>query len=401
MQYSRNFYEIKSSEEIFAKLQAERKIVGYYSLPYANIDDILDFAKTVKQSHIAVIGIGGSSLGAYAIHRFLKPKKNSHRKLHFFESTDPLDITHRLSKLDLTDTLFLVTSKSGITVETISIFKYFSSLVKMDSRNCVVISENDSPLSNFAKANKIKIFDIPKNVGGRFSVFSVVGLVPLALVGVDIKSLLRGCRVVNDSFFAQGEYYQLVFQKARFLIENKNRFNINVVFSYSANLEAFNKWYVQLWGESLGKININGTKQGLTPIGLMGPVDQHSFLQLINEGKRDKTVTFIKVASLQNQIQIPSSEIDSYVNLGYLNGIHFQNLIAKQCDSTIESIKELKDVPYDIMVLDLVDAESIAKLMYFYQLLVSVIGAFLQINTYDQPGVERGKVILKEWFCEL
>ncbi len=396
MQYSRNFYEIKSNEEIFAKIQVERETVGYYSLPYTNVDDIIDFAETVKQNHIAVIGIGGSSLGTYAIHKFLKPKKISKKKLHFFESTDPLDITHRLSKLDLTDTLFLVISKSGTTIETISIFKYFSSLVKIDSNNCVVISENDSPLSDFARANTIKIFEIPKNIGGRFSVFSVVGLVPLALIGVDIKGLLRGCREVDDSFFSQGEYYNLVFQKARFLIENKNRFNINVIFSYSASLEAFNKWYVQLWGESLGKININGTKQGLTPIGLIGPVDQHSFLQLINEGKRDKTITFIKVASLQNQIQIPSSEIDNYINLGYLNDVYFQDLIAKQCDATIESIKELKDVPYDIMTLDSVDANSIAKLMYFYQLLVSVVGAFLQINTYDQPGVERGKIVLKE-----
>ncbi len=396
MQYSRNFYEIKSNEKIFAKIQAERETVGYYSLPYANVDDIIDFAETVKQSHIAIIGIGGSSLGTYTIHKFLKPKKTSKKKLHFFESTDPLDIAHRLSKLDLVDTLFLVVSKSGTTIETISIFKYFSSLVKIDSENCVVISEHDSPLSDFARVNKIRTFDIHKNVGGRFSVFSAVGLVPLALIGIDIKGLLKGCRAVNDSFFSQAEYYRLIFQKARFLIENKNRFNINIVFSYSASLEAFNKWYVQLWGESLGKINIKGTKQGLTPIGLIGPVDQHSFLQLINEGKRDKTITFIKVANLQNQIQIPSSGIDNYVNLDCLNNVRFQDLIAKQCDATIESVRELKDVPYDIITLDSVGAESIAKLMYFYQLLVSVVGAFLQINTYDQPGVERGKVILKE-----
>ncbi|PIF03491.1 MAG: glucose-6-phosphate isomerase, partial [Arcobacter sp.] len=188
---------------------------------------------------------------------------------------------------------------------------------------------------------------------------------------------------------------------ARFLVENKNRFNINVIFSYSASLEAFNKWYVQLWGESLGKININGTKQGLTPIGLIGPVDQHSFLQLINEGKRDKTITFIKVENLESEITIPSSDIanfdiDNYVKLDYVNNVKFQNLIAKQCDATIQSIQELEDVPYDIITIDKVDEKSIAKLMYFYQLLTSVIGKFMQINTYNQSGVERGKVILRK-----
>ncbi len=398
MKYSRNFYEIKSNEEIFEKIKEEKKEVGYYSLPYVDVHEVLDYAKNVKQNHIAIIGIGGSSLGAYAIHKFLKPKKTSNKKLHFFESTDPLDVKLRLSKLDLADTLFLIISKSGTTIETISIFKYFSSLVKMDKNNCVIISENDSPLSEYAKANNMKTFDVPKNVGGRFSVFSHVGLVPLALTGVDIEALLDGCKEVNESFFNQGEYYRLVFKKARFLIENKNKFNINVVFSYSSILEAFNKWYVQLWGESLGKININNTKQGLTPIGIVGPVDQHSFLQLINEGKRDKTVTFIKVQNLEDDIQIPSCDIDKFVKLKYVNGIRFQDLISYQCDATMQSIKELGDIPYDLIEIEKVDEKSIAKLMYFYELLTSVVGKFMQINAYDQPGVERGKVILKEGF---
>ncbi len=398
MKINIKFQQLASNEDIFAQIQAERESIGYYSLPYQNIDNIVAFAQTVTQKHIAVIGIGGSSLGAYAIHQFLKAKKTSDKKLHFFESTDPLDITQRLEQLDLADTLFLVISKSGTTVETISIFKYFSSLVTIDSKNCVVISENDSMLSDFARANNIQTFEIPKNVGGRFSVFSPVGLVPLALMGIDIQALLDGCKEVNESFFAQGDFYHSVLQKARFLIENKDIFDINVLFSYSAGLEAFNKWYVQLWGESLGKIDINGTKQGLTPIGLTGPVDQHSFLQLINEGKRDKTVTFIKIADLENDVTIPSSSIDDYVKLQYTNGVKFQNLITKQCDASIQSIQELKDIPYDIITIDKVDEKSIAKLMYFYQLLTSVVSKFMQINAYNQPGVERGKVVLKEGF---
>ncbi len=396
MRYKRNFYEIRPNEEIFAKILKEREKVGYYHLPYADVSEIESYAKSVKQKHIAIIGIGGSSLGAYAIHKFLKPRKTSEKKLHFFESTDPLDVKLRLSKLDLEDTLFVLISKSGNTVETISIYKYFSYLIEMSDKNCVVISEIDSPLSKYARKKGMRVFEVPKNVGGRFSVFSNVGLVPLALIGVDIKALLDGAKEVDEGFFKKGEYYNLIFKKARFLIENKHRFNINVIFSYSSIFEAFNKWYVQLWGESLGKININGTKQGLTPIGLIGPTDQHSFLQLIIEGKRDKTVTFIKVENLEDDIKIPSCEVDGYTELEYVNGVMFQDLISKQCDATIQSLDELEDVPYDVIEIEKVDENSIAKLMYFYQLLTSVVGTFMQINTYDQPGVERGKCVLEE-----
>jgi glucose-6-phosphate isomerase len=202
-----------------------------------------------------------------------------------------MDIHAKINAIDLEDTCFIIISKSGTTIETISIFKYLSSLVKIDKNNSIVVSEYDSKLTKFADKNSIKTFEIPKNVGGRFSVFSAVGLLPLAIIGVDIDSLLQGANEVRTSFFEQDKYYEQTMQKARFLVENKNRFNINILFSYSTSLEGFNKWYVQLWGESLGKLNINGTRQALTPKGLIGPVDQHSFLQLIMEGTRDKTCT--------------------------------------------------------------------------------------------------------------
>ncbi len=242
----------------------------------------------------------------------------------------------------------------------------------------------------------MKTFEIPKDVGGRFSVFSSVGLVPLSILGVDIDELLRGCKEVNDSFFEKEEYHTHILNKARFLVENKNRFNINVVFSYSSLLEGFNKWYIQLWGESLGKLNINGTRQALTPIGLLGPVDQHSFLQLIMEGVRDKTVTFIKINDFEEEIIIPEISLEFLDDLDYINNIKFKDLINYQADSTIKAIEELEDIPCDVITIDKVDEYNIAKLMYTFLLLTSVVGKFVQINTYDQPGVELGKTILKD-----
>ncbi|HFU76480.1 MAG TPA: glucose-6-phosphate isomerase, partial [Arcobacter sp.] len=335
-----------------------------------------------------------SSLGTYAIHKFVQHKENS-EKLHFIESTDPLDVAYRLSKIDLEHAFFIIISKSGGTVETISNLKYIASKIAIDKTNAVAITELDSMLASFATANEMEIFEIPKNVGGRFSVFSPVGLLPLAIMGVNIDELLNGCKEVSDSFFSKGDYYEGIMNKARFMVENKNRFNINVVFSYSSLLEGFNKWYIQLWGESLGKININKTKQGLTPIGLLGPVDQHSFLQLVMEGKRDKTITFIKVEDFENELEVPDISLPGLEKLDYLNNIKFKDLINMQADATIEAINDLKDIPCDVITIERVDEYNIAKLMFGYQLLTSVIGRFVQINTYDQPGVEAGKIILK------
>lgn len=395
MKYSKNFYQIKSNEIIFQAVKDEVNEIGYYNLPLQDTLKIKEFAKNIIQKHIAVIGIGGSTLGTIAIYNFLKKSNSYNKSLHFFESTDPMDIKARLSKIDLEDTLFIVISKSGTTIETISIYKYLSSLIKIDKSNCVIVSEEKSKLTAYANKNAIKTFEIPENVGGRFSVFSAVGLLPLAIIGVDIDKLLLGAREVRDGFFNGGEYYEPIIQKARFMVENKHRFNINVLFSYSSSLEGFNKWYIQLWGESLGKININDTKQALTPIGLIGPVDQHSFLQLIAEGKRDKTVTFIKINDFEDETTIPMSNLDGYDDLDYLDGLKFSQLIEYQANATIQAIEELKDIPCDVITIDKVDEYNISKLMFIFQLLTSVIGKFVQINTYDQPGVEAGKIILK------
>ncbi len=402
MKYLKNFYQIKSNDEIFDRIIAEKSSVGYYNLPYQDTTEIKNYAQTITKKHIIVLGIGGSSLGARAIYEFLLPSNNYNKDLLFLETIDPLKINHCLKKVDLNDAQFVVISKSGNTVETISIFKYLNFLVEINSTNCTIISESDSELTKFANDNNIKAFDLAKNVGGRFSVFSVVGLVPLAMVGVDIDNLLNGCKRVSDSFFDQEDYYKPIIRKARFLVENKNKFNINVVFSYSSLLEGFNKWYVQLWAESLGKVNINGTRQALTPIGLVGPVDQHSFLQLIMDGVRDKTVTFIKIDDLKDDTIIPEDTSNKFDDLawGCAEGLSFNDLLNMQADATIQSVQEQDNIPCDVISIRTVDEYNIAKIMFSYQLLVSCIGAFLQINTYNQPGVEYGKINLAEKFLQ-
>jgi len=395
MKYKHNYNPTISDEDIFNEIKKEKDYIGYYNLVHQDTSIFKQYAKEVKQKNIVVIGIGGSTLGTYAIYKFLKHSKNLNKKLYFLETTDPLDIKSKVQAINLEDTLFIVISKSGTTIETVSIFKYIKSLIKCDKSNTLIITENDSKLNKYALTNDIKTFEIPKNVGGRFSVFSAVGLLPLAIVGIDIDELLDGAKEIYNSFFNHGDVYSRLLKKARFFVEYKNSFNINVVFSYSSRLEGFNKWYIQLWGESLGKIDINSSRQGLTPVGIIGPVDQHSFLQLIVEGKRDKTVTVIKIENFDNHLKIPNIKLDGLEELDYLHNIEFSSLINKQADATIESIHNLNDIPCDVITIDGVREKSCASLMYEYELLTSICAKFMYIDAYDQPGVEAGKVILK------
>ena len=397
MRYTHNYNPSISDDEIFLNILEEKEDIGYYNLVFQEISFYQEYAKTVKQKHIVVVGIGGSTLGTYAIYKFLKHSKELEKRLFFLETTDPIDIQSKLENVDLEDALFIVISKSGTTVETIAIFKYLHTLVKIDKTNCVVVTEDDSKLNSYAQQHEIKRFTIPKNVGGRFSVFSAVGLLPLSIVGINIESLLQGAKSIHDGFFYdKNGTRERLLKKARFFTEYKNRFNINVIFSYSSRLEGFNKWYIQLWGESLGKVDINNTRQGLTPIGIIGPIDQHSFLQLIVEGRRDKTVTVVKVENFDNDLKIPAVELEGLEELNYLNDRKFSDLINMQADATIEAINNLADIPCDVITIDGVCESAIASLMYEYELLTSLCAKFMYIDAYNQPGVEGGKIILKE-----
>lgn len=383
---------------LFEAITAERKTIGYYDLPNQNIDPFLEYAASFDTTieTIAVIGIGGSSLGARAVYEFLKPVAKMKRRALFFESTDPVSLQTQLKKIDRKKSHFLVISKSGTTIETMAIFKYLYSL---DSDPCryTFITTKGSKLDKFALKIGAKSFYLQESVGGRFSVLSAVGLLPLALCGVDIKALLGGAQKVKESFFNDGYIKESLLEKAYFYAKHHAVYNINCLFAYSETLRSFVEWYVQLWGESLGKKQQHSAfNVGVTPIGLIGPKDQHSFLQLIMEGTRDKSITFIEIADFQNALEVPKITLPHLESLDLLNGVKFGELIAMQSQSVLEALLQEGDIPIDEVIIDRVDASSIGELIYYYELLTSLVGTLIGVDTYNQPGVEAGKIILKE-----
>jgi len=393
---------------IHQQIEDELDHIGYYSLPDQDLSRLRYFKKSLEKNiklklinDVIVIGIGGSSLGAKAIYDFIKSRKRNLRAMHFIDSTDPNTISSICSKINFKNSFFFVISKSGTTIETIASYKYILNKFKKYSNfnnHFAIITDPNTSLDKYAKSSGILCINSEENVGGRFSVLSSSGIIPLWLCGIDILKILRGARSIKNDFFYKRDIYKIIHSKAAFYSKYVQKYNINAVFSYSDSLESFNDWYIQLWGESLGKKTINeGIPTGLTPVGLIGPKDQHSFLQLISEGPRDKTISFIKITNYENRYKIPNVSLAFNQELDSLHGLRFSKLINMQADSIIESLKDFNEIPLDEIIISEQNEYCIGQLIFYFQLLTSIVGKHLKINTYDQPGVESGKSILMRY----
>ncbi len=381
---------------------------GYYNLPKDSLSVIKDAEYFIQSEDgyylgidtIVVVGIGGSSLGTKAIYNALKHKYDDIKRMLFLENPDPISLSSTFLDIQKEKSLFVIVSKSGSTIETMSIFKaiikrYELDFNKEDKKRVAVITDEGSPLCKYADTKGLKAFIIPSNVGGRFSVLSSVGVVPLVLAGFNVKDILKGAGDFVERFFDSKEEHLLL--KADFLTTYAKKYPMSVLFSYSDVLEDFTKWFVQLWGESLGKIDKDGCRVGLAPVGHIGSVDQHSFLQLLVEGPRDKTVTFIKIENFENDIKIPDITLDGIGKCDYVNGYTFNELLNAECDATKESLIK-QEVPIDMISLDKLNEQNVGELIAYFEILTSACGIMLGVDTYNQPGVEEGKRILVSKF---
>jgi len=370
--------------------------VGYYHLFNTSLE-LIDESKAFIESkahikNIVLVGMGGSSCGVKALKDMLFYEKDRSRELFILDNSSSLSLSVILNNLKLEDTLFIISSKTGSTIEVISLFKlivgHFSLECSKIKDYFVFITDANSKLDKEGKNLKVKTFYIPQNVGGRFSVLSAVGIVPLCFCGYDARALLEGAKLCFEDFFIHKN--ETILQKAYHYCTHKNA-HINVLFAYGDAFKGFNEWYIQLIAESLGKKR-GYQRIGLTPIALIGARDQHSFLQLIMDGPKNKTITFLKIAHSVKSLVVPKIDFKYLDSLS--DNITLHKLLNSQCDATMHALIA-ENLSVDLIELECLDAYNVGYLMYYYELFTSACGVMLGINTYDQPGVEVGKLILK------
>jgi glucose-6-phosphate isomerase len=371
---------------------------GFIDLPKDNnvLDQVKAFASSVegKYAHIVILGIGGSMLGPKCILEALYSPRPG-LQIHYLDNIDPHKISQIASNIDLSKTLFLVQTKSGGTPETISQYLYFRNQVNthnLDAKDHFVFVTDPQKgyLRQVANLENIPSFVIPENVGGRFSVLTPVGLLVAALVGLDIDSMLSGAQSVLDNQLS--EAYTLATIQHSLSESGKS---INVIMPYSSRLKTFSEWCVQLISESLGKefdLDGNLVNTGITPLPAVGATDQHSQLQLFAEGPNDKLIIFIKPQDYGVEIDIPHTNEES---LTYLNGHSFNQLLDAEFKGVSAALTE-RDRPNLTIEIDQVNEFSLGELFMFFELATAFVGVMLNINTFDQPGVERGKVLSRK-----
>lgn len=358
--------------------------------------------------NILVLGIGGSALGGIAVtEALLKPywnllsdeQRNGLPRIFFLDNIDPDTITGLLNVLDLKKTLVNVITKSGSTAETMSQFMIVKNILEKelgDEYRYNIVSTTDKKtgiLRQISEQEGYKTFVVPDDVGGRFSVFSAVGLLPFALVGLDVDEIMNGIKDMDLALKNTDIFENIAAQNAliHYLMDTKKGKNLSVMMPYSSRLKYVSDWYVQLWAESLGKNkdkNGNDVHIGPTPIKALGATDQHSQIQLYNEGPNDKVINFIRVAQFDNTLEIPN--IFEYTGIGYLGGKTINQLINAEADSTRVALSDYNR-PTVTITLEKVDGYNVAQLLYMLEVQTAIAGELYNIDTFNQPGVEQAK----------
>ena len=399
--------------EVIKDIKAERKAgkLPFMDLPYdsENIDEVRELAGKVRYlcDDFVVLGLGGSALGATALKQALTPpffhieniEERNAPKLIVADNIDPDWMESMLASVKRNRTIFNVISKSGSTAETMSQFliavKHLKEHHGAKYKDFIVATTDikEGTLREMVTRDGFASLVVPEGVGGRFSVLSPVGLFPAAIIGIDIDQLLAGARYMdklcqeedvrkNPAAISALIYY-LYYKKGR---------NISVMMPYSSALKDIADWYRQLWAESLGKkLDLDGkaVNVGQTPINALGITDQHSQLQLYVEGPDDKIITFIKVEEFHNEMKIPKEYAD-LDGVGYLGGNTLNKLINSELRATEITLMKNKR-PNCTITVPKVNPFTVGQIIYMLEVQTAIMGGLLNINTYDQPGVEQGK----------
>lgn len=386
--------------------------LGFLSLP---TDAALHWQSTNFASRargnfddVIVLGIGGSALGPIALRTALLPpawnslgsdERGGRPRLHVLDNVDPHTISALLGRLSLERALFVVTSKSGGTAETMAqylIVRERLAQAKLDAKRHIVFVTDPAKgaLRSIANAEGIPALEIPAAVGGRYSVLTPVGILPAALVGIDTAQLLAGARDMAERSATSGDRLTQnpagVFATLQYLADTKLGRHIHVLMPYSDPLRDLADWFVQLWAESLGKHRATGDAGvGPTPFGALGATDQHSKVQLFMEGPPDKTVAFISVREGGVDLTIPRLH-SNVKELGYLGGHQLGELLSIEQRATAGALAR-RGRPNMTIHVDRVDAWHLGALFMLLEIATIYAGELYGVNPLDQPGVELGK----------
>lgn len=387
------------------KMERAKEMHAYLELPgnALMLEEVLRLTqpRLGKFRHLVLLGIGGSSLGLRTLVRALGRGAGEPAALHVVDNTDPALLNDIRARIELKDTLFVAVSKSGGTIETVIALGYFAGELRKSGLELAdhVIAVTDPARGNlraFADDHGLPTADIPPGVGGRFSALTAAGLVPAALLNIDVAALLRGAartvKLCSDGAIGD-DWAARLGLLAVDLCRDRGKTGI-VFMPYSWRLERLSDWFVQLWDESLGKgERTDGTKvqSGQTAIRAVGATDQHSQLQLFLEGPNDKLLVFVRVNDHAPDSTLGDFEWEAF-GAGFVKGRTLGEVINAQQAGTAQACTE-RQRPNVTLHLPEVGPETLGELMMGLEIATTYAGHAFGVNPYDQPSVELGKRI--------
>ena len=380
------FYsKIKSNSYGFINDLYEKKMEYVYS-----------FSDKLKNSeNIIFLGTGGSSLGGKTLvsiksNFFLNKNKP---QVFFLENVDQVSIEGLLDQLNMEKTSVVVISKSGETIETLAQFFFIKKIISKTQnykkRIFVITEKKQSTLKKIQEEENYFFIEHNKDIGGRYSVFSIVGLLPAAVTSFNIKKFVDGGKKFLKFIENENNFDSVFFSSLAMILLQKKGINISVIMPYVDNLNNLSFWYKQLWAESIGK-----KRMGTTPVNSLGTVDQHSQLQLFLDGPRDKFYTIIGRKQTNKQIILDCS-FGKKNKIEVLHKKSLEILLRAEMDATIQTLKN-KKLPVRFFELESINEESIGSLMMYF-FVETIFSCYLvNVNPFDQPAVEEGKMLTKQ-----
>lgn len=397
------------------KQKREDGLLGFMYLPYdlKGRDEVKKVAELVqnKFENLIVLGIGGSALGTIALKNALKhpfynmlsAEKRKAPRLFVMDNVDPEVAVGLFDVIDLKKSVVNIITKSGATAETVAFMKIlwkklFEKVGKKKLKDHIIITtdKEKGELRKIANTFGFISFAIPGNVGGRFSVLSPVGIFPIASIGGNIDDLLKGAAYMDTICASDNIWKNPAYMRAILHYISDIKFNrkITVMMPYSNALKDIADWFAQLWAESLGKkysLTNKVVNEGLTPVKALGATDQHSQVQLYVEGPYDKVITFIKVEKFRNDIVMPSNFNDEE-SINYLTNKKLSMLLNTEQIATEMALAK-NQRPSMTITLPEISEFTLGQLIYLLELETAFIGELYNINAFDQPGVELGKIL--------